>query len=67
MHRFASDQAMGVKSNKRMQPLITYNDAWEYIPLEFVDDCMEELDAMLRADYEAWVQYMKDAGAWHGE
>ena len=27
----------------------------------------EELDAILKADYEAWVQYMKDAGAWHGE
>jgi hypothetical protein len=26
-----------------------------------------ELDAMLRADYEWWVQYMKDAGAWCGE
>ena len=26
----------------------------------------EEFEAMLRADYEAWVQYMKDAGAWHG-
>jgi hypothetical protein len=24
----------------------------------------EELDAMLRADYDAWVQYMRDAGAW---
>jgi len=116
-----------------MQPIITYNDAWESIPLEFADDVIdyfnrelqpthplrafklfpvakcwrkdkylveeeepsdnlwvldmhrkkrirgktcyyfkrietqEELDAMLRADYEAWVQYMKDAGAWHGE
>jgi hypothetical protein len=29
-------------------------------------ETQEELDAMLRADYEAWVQYMKDAGAWHG-
>lgn len=27
----------------------------------------EDLDAMLKADYEAWVQYMKDAGAWHGD
>jgi len=26
-----------------------------------------ELDAMLRADYEWWVQYMKDAGAWQNE
>lgn len=26
----------------------------------------EELDAVLQSDYEAWVQYMKDAGAWHG-
>jgi len=116
-----------------MQPKITYNDAWESIPLECADDVIEffnrelqpthplrsfklfpvakcwrrhkylveeedpsdilwvldmhrkkrirgktcyyfkrmetqeELDAMLRADYEAWVQYMKDAGAWHGE
>jgi tripartite-type tricarboxylate transporter receptor subunit TctC len=23
-----------------------------------------ELDALLRADYEDWVQYRKDAGAW---
>lgn len=30
-------------------------------------ETQEELDAMLRADYEIWVQYMKDAGAWHGE
>ncbi len=30
-------------------------------------ETQEELDAMLQADYEAWVQYMKDAGAWHGE
>jgi len=30
-------------------------------------ETQEELDAMLRADYEAWVQDMKDAGAWHGE
>ena len=116
-----------------MQPKITYNDAWESIPLECADDVIEffnrelqpshplrsfklfpiakcwrkdkylveeedpsdllwvldmqrkkrirgktcyyfkrietqeELDAMMRADYEAWVQYMKDAGAWHGE
>ena len=116
-----------------MQPQITYNDAWESIPLEYVDTVLEffdrtlqpthplrsyklfpiakcwrkdkylleeeepsdllwvldmhrkkrirgktcyyfkrietreELDAMLRADYEAWVQYMKDAGAWHGD
>jgi CDP-glycerol glycerophosphotransferase (TagB/SpsB family) len=116
-----------------MQPKITYNDAWESIPLDCVDDVIEffdrelqpahplrrfklfpvakcwrrykylveeedssdllwvldmqrkkrirgktcyyfkrietqeELDAMLRADYMAWVQYMKDAGAWHGE
>jgi len=115
-----------------MQPKITYNDAWESIPLAVVDDVIdffnrelqpshplrsfklfplakcwrrhkylveeeepsdvlwvldmdrkkrirgktcyyfkrietqEELDAMLRADYEEWVQYMKDAGAWHG-
>jgi hypothetical protein len=116
-----------------MQPRIRYNDAWESIPLEYVDDILEffdrslqpthplrsfklfpvakcwrkykylieeedpsdllwvldmdrkkrirgktcyffkrmetqeELDAMLRDDHEAWVQYMKDAGAWHGE
>ena len=30
-------------------------------------ETQEELDTMLRADYEAWVQSMKDAGAWHGE
>jgi hypothetical protein len=30
-------------------------------------ETQEELDAMLQADYEAWVQYMKDAGAWFGE
>ena len=24
-----------------------------------------ELDAMLSADFQAWVQYMKDAGAWN--
>jgi hypothetical protein len=29
-------------------------------------ETQEELDAMLRADYETWVQYMKNAGAWHG-
>ena len=116
-----------------MQPKITFNDAWELIPLEHVDaalgffdrmlqpshplrayklfpvakcwrkdkylieeeepsdllwvldmhrkqrirgktcyyckrlETQEELDAMLRADYEAWVQYMKEAGAWDGE
>ena len=27
-------------------------------------ETQEELDALLRADYEAWVQYMKEAGAW---
>ena len=27
----------------------------------------EELDTMLRADYDAWVQSVKDAGAWQGE
>ena len=27
----------------------------------------EELDTLLKADYDAWVQYMKDAGAWHGD
>jgi hypothetical protein len=113
-----------------MQPQITFNDAWESIPLDCVDDFIEffnralqpthplreyklfpvakcwrrdkylveeeepseilwvldmhrkkrirgktcyyfkrietqeELDAMLRSDYDAWVQYMKDAGAW---
>jgi tripartite-type tricarboxylate transporter receptor subunit TctC len=30
-------------------------------------ETQEELDAMLRADYEAWVQYMKDADAWQEE
>jgi tripartite-type tricarboxylate transporter receptor subunit TctC len=30
-------------------------------------ETQQELDAMLQADYEWWVQYMKDAGAWHGE
>lgn len=28
-------------------------------------ETQEELDAMMQSDYEAWVQYMKDAGAWH--
>ena len=116
-----------------MQMKITYNDAWESVPLAVVDDVIEfferelqpahplrafklfpaakcwrrnkylveeeepsdilwvldlqrkkriggktcyyfkrietqeELDAMLRADHEAWIQYMKAAGAWHGE
>ncbi len=116
-----------------MQPKIRYNDPWESIPLEYVDDILElfdrslqpshplrsfklfplakcwrkhkylieekdpsnilwvldmdrkkrirgktcyyfkrletqeELDAMLLSDYEAWVQYMKDAGAWYGD
>ena len=30
-------------------------------------DTQEELDSMLKSDYEEWVQYMKDAGAWHGD
>jgi len=30
-------------------------------------ETQEELDTMLQADYEAWVQYMKDAGAWNEE
>jgi hypothetical protein len=30
-------------------------------------ETQEELDAMLQADYEAWVQYMKDAGSWQEE
>lgn len=30
-------------------------------------ETQEELDTLLRADYEAWVQSMKDAGAWHGD
>jgi hypothetical protein len=30
-------------------------------------ETQDELDAMLQADYEWWVQYMKDAGAWEGE
>ena len=121
------------RARRGMQPKITYNDAWESIPLAVVDDVIdffnrelqpshplrsfklfplakcwrrhkylveeeepsdvlwvldmdrkkrirgktcyyfkrietqEELDAMLRSDYEEWVQYMKDAGAWHGE
>ena len=116
-----------------MQSRINYNDAWESIPLECVDDVIEffnrelqpthplrsfklfpvakcwrrykflveeeepsdilwvldmdrkkrirgktcyyfkrmetqeELDGMLRADYKAWVQNMKDTGAWNGE
>jgi hypothetical protein len=116
-----------------MQPQISYNDAWESVPLEFVDNVIaffdhqlqpthplrayklfpiakcwrkykylveeeeptdklwvldldrkkrvrgktfyyfklietqDELDSMLRADYQAWVQYMKDAGAWEGD
>lgn len=29
-------------------------------------ETQEELDAMLKADHQAWVQYMKDAGAWNG-
>ena len=114
-----------------MQPRITFNDAWEMIPLTYADDYLafldrnlqashprrafklfpvakcwrqekylleeeapsdllwvldmekkmrirgktcfyfkrletqEELDAMLQADNDAWVQYMKDAGAWN--
>ena len=30
-------------------------------------DSQVELDAMMQSDYEAWVQYMKDAGAWNEE
>ena len=30
-------------------------------------ETQEELDALLRADYERWVQSMKDAGAWNEE
>lgn len=30
-------------------------------------ETQEELDAVLKDDYDAWVQYMKDAGAWHGD
>jgi len=30
-------------------------------------ETQEELDAMLGADYEKWVESMKDAGAWYGE
>ena len=26
-----------------------------------------ELDAVLQADFEEWVRYMKDAGAWVGD
>ncbi len=119
--------------NRAKQPKITFNDAWESIPLEDVDDVIdffdrelqpshplrafklfpiakrwrrykflveevepsdilwvldlhrkkrirgktcyyfkrietqEELDAMMRSDYKAWVQSMKDAGAWEEE
>lgn len=28
-------------------------------------ETQEELDAMLKDGYQAWVQYMKDAGAWN--
>ena len=28
-------------------------------------DSQEELDAMMESDHKAWVQYMKDAGAWN--
>ncbi len=30
-------------------------------------ETQEDLDALLRADYDAWVRHMKDAGAWHGD
>ena len=30
-------------------------------------ETQEELDTLMKADYDAWVQYMKDEGAWHGE
>ncbi len=30
-------------------------------------ESQEELDEMLQKDYEEWVQYMKDAGAWNYE
>jgi hypothetical protein len=30
-------------------------------------ETQEKLDDLLRADYEAWVQYLKDAGVWHGK
>ena len=30
-------------------------------------ETQKDLDSMLRGDYEAWVQYMKDAGAWNEE
>jgi len=32
-----------------------------------VIESQEQLDEMLKADYEAWVQYMKDAGSWFGD
>jgi len=114
-----------------VRPEIHYNDSWESIPLEFVDDVIafferslqpshplrsfklfplakcwrkhkylieeekpsdnlwvldfekknrikgktcyyykrlesqEELDAIMHADHRAWVQYMKNAGAWY--
>ena len=116
-----------------MKPQITYNDAWESIPLEYVDDFIafvdrklqpahplrsfelfpvakcwrkekylveeesqsdilwvldmhrkirvkgktcyyfkrletqEELDTLMKGDYEAWVKTMKAAGAWQEE
>ena len=116
-----------------MQPEIKYNDAWESIPLEFVDEAIDfldrelqpkhplrefklfpvakcwrkdkylieeeepsdflwvldmdrkkrikgktfyyfkrietqvEMDEMMQSDYEDWVQYMKDAGAWNDD
>ena len=119
------------KAFRSMQPLIKYNDAWEMISLDGVDDVIdffkrnlqpshplkayklfpiakcwrkykylveeevssdflwvldmdrkvrihgktcfyfkrmetqEELDALLKADLESWVQQMKDMGAWH--
>ena len=31
-----------------MQPIITYNDAWESIPLEYVDDVLEFFDYILQ-------------------
>ena len=30
-------------------------------------ETQEEFDAIMRADYEAWVQMMKDAGAWNDD
>ena len=30
-------------------------------------ETQEELDSMLKADYEEWVQFMKDQGAWFGD